>query len=282
MTENLLFAQQLKSPGVDVCCPVCQGDSTGAFTSSRGHDVNRCDEPECGHLFVAHPMERQGVELEEMSTAQVAASAKTLKAEFSERNMRLISYWEQRGFLPTGAKVLDFGSSVGHIVQSLATRRPDLEIQCIEASAPSRDYLTSVGLDVVAGIDEVADRFDAVLFVEVIEHVPDPVGVLSELRRKLKPGGQIFVTTPCGELRSGNRKTRAYDQEEHIHFFTERSLQAACRKAGLQPIRFEFVSALYPLPSGTIEKVAARAKHSASRLRAGLEGHRHLVGFTSA
>jgi 2-polyprenyl-3-methyl-5-hydroxy-6-metoxy-1,4-benzoquinol methylase len=117
--------------------------------------------------------------------------------------------------------------------------------------------------------------------IEVIEHVPDPVELLSELHRKLKPGGTIFLTTPCGRLRSGNRKTRAYDRAEHIHFFTERSLQAACRRAGLQEIDFEFVAAMYPLPTGAISKLAARMKHAVSRLRAATEGHRHLVGFTS-
>lgn len=38
--------------------------------------------------------------------------------------------------------------------------------------------------------------FDAVLCTEVLEHVPDPVRVLCELNRVLKPGGQVFVTVP--------------------------------------------------------------------------------------
>lgn len=280
MTANASLVPS--SPEAQRRCPICGGDTTAAFTSSRGHAVDRCDAADCGHLFVAEPEERQGVELEQWSAQQVAKSAESLKAEFSERNDRLIDYWQQRGFLPAGGKLLDFGSSVGHIVQSLSARRPDLQIRCVEASAPSRAYLASVGLDVVESIDQVDDRFDAALFVEVIEHVPDPVAVLTELGRRLKPGGRIFVTTPCGELRNGNHATRAYDQPEHIHFFTERSLQATCRAAGLQPIRFEFVPALYPLPTGVVGRAAAKAKHSALRLRASLEGHRHLVGFTSA
>ena len=176
--------------------------------------------------------------------------------------------------------MLDFGSSVGHIVQSLAARRPDLEIQCIEASAPSCDYLSSVGLNVADNIDKVEGPFDAILMVEVIEHVPEPVALLRQLAERLATGGRMFVTTPCGETRSGSRKTHAYDPVEHIHFFTERSLQLACRRAGLQTIDFEFVPAMYPEPAGVLGQAAARAKNCVSRLRAGWEGQRHLVGFT--
>lgn len=281
MTSNSIAENPIRGE-CEVRCPVCDCESADAFTSWRGHEINQCADAGCGHLFVANPQARQGVELEESSQAQVANSADSLKTEFSERNAALIEYWEQRGFLPTGAKVLDFGSSVGHVVQSLVTRRPDLEIQCIEASAPSRDYLASVGLRVACSVEEVTERFDAVLMIEVIEHVPEPVAVLTALRQRLKPGGRIFVTTPCGQLRSGNRNTRAYDPVEHIHFFTERSLQNACRRACLQAIEFEFVPAMYPLPTGAMSQMAARARHCAARLRAGLEGHRHLVGFTSA
>lgn len=39
-------------------------------------------------------------------------------------------------------------------------------------------------------------RFDAVVFTQVMEHLPDPGAVLKELHRVLKPGGRIFYTGP--------------------------------------------------------------------------------------
>jgi len=38
--------------------------------------------------------------------------------------------------------------------------------------------------------------FDKVACSEVIEHVPDPLGLVEELHRVLKPGGRVVVTTP--------------------------------------------------------------------------------------
>ncbi|RVT90189.1 class I SAM-dependent methyltransferase [Sphingomonas crocodyli] len=43
----------------------------------------------------------------------------------------------------------------------------------------------------------VADaRFDAIVFNQVMEHLSDPLTVLKELRRVLKPGGRMICTAP--------------------------------------------------------------------------------------
>jgi SAM-dependent methyltransferase len=40
------------------------------------------------------------------------------------------------------------------------------------------------------------EQFDAVLCSEVIEHLVDPDGLLTEISRILVPGGKLFLTTP--------------------------------------------------------------------------------------
>lgn len=39
-------------------------------------------------------------------------------------------------------------------------------------------------------------RYDAVIFTQVMEHLPDPLSVLKELYRVMKPGAQLFYTGP--------------------------------------------------------------------------------------
>jgi SAM-dependent methyltransferase len=51
--------------------------------------------------------------------------------------------------------------------------------------------------------------FDVVLCTEVIEHLPDPVRVLREFHRVLKPGGRALVTAPLGS---------GIHQEPHHYF----------------------------------------------------------------
>lgn len=51
--------------------------------------------------------------------------------------------------------------------------------------------------------------FDAVLCTEMLEHVPDPLAVIRELARILRPGGKLLLTAPLGS---------GIHQEPHHYF----------------------------------------------------------------
>ena len=54
-------------------------------------------------------------------------------------------------------------------------------------------------LDIVSDITQIPEpdaSFDAIMCIEVLEHVPAPVDALRELTRLLKPDGQLIVTAP--------------------------------------------------------------------------------------
>jgi len=58
-------------------------------------------------------------------------------------------------------------------------------------------------LDIVSDIINLpisADSFDAVMCIEVLEHLPDPIRALHELTRLLKPNGVLIVTAPFCSL----------------------------------------------------------------------------------
>lgn len=58
-------------------------------------------------------------------------------------------------------------------------------------------------LDIISDITDIPEpdaSFDAIMCIEVLEHVPNPVKALFELYRLLKPGGILIVTTPFCSL----------------------------------------------------------------------------------
>ena len=58
----------------------------------------------------------------------------------------------------------------------------------------SRDYSS---LDIISDITSIPvsdNTFDAVMCIEVFEHLPNPIDALVELNRVLKPGGKLILT----------------------------------------------------------------------------------------
>jgi len=58
-------------------------------------------------------------------------------------------------------------------------------------------------MDIVCDITSIPEpdaSFDAVMCIEVLEHLPDPIRALHELTRLLKPGGTLIITAPFCSL----------------------------------------------------------------------------------
>jgi len=114
---------------------------------------------------------------------------------------------------------------------------------------------------IVSTLEEVrlpASSFDAITMNHVIEHVPDPLGVLKECQRLLKPNGILVVTTPnFGSLghRLFRQRWRGLEVPRHFYLFRTRTMLMIAEKAGFfvksltTSARFArgmFVASLFP------------------------------------
>lgn len=84
-----------------------------------------------------------------------------------------------------------------------------------------------------------AESFDAVTMSHVVEHLADPIGLLVEIRRVLKVGGRLVVTTPNTDG-IGHRKFGpdwfGIDAPRHLHLFCRGALSELIRRAGLETV----------------------------------------------
>lgn len=108
--------------------------------------------------------------------------------------------WRAYGwaFARGGERVLDVGCGKGEGLEFL--RAAGKEVWGVDVSPEAVQEARDRGLKVVEGDLEGAKFpdgfFDGVVLSHSLEHIHDPVGLLREVRRILKPGGSCFVEVP--------------------------------------------------------------------------------------
>jgi SAM-dependent methyltransferase len=97
-------------------------------------------------------------------------------------------------------RCLDIGCSAGSLLDAFQ-RAYGCQVVGVEPGAAYREYARGRGLDVVASLEDLPStkpgRFDLISLAHVLEHLPDPVGYLANLRESLlEPGGWLLVEVP--------------------------------------------------------------------------------------
>ena len=140
-------------------------------------------------------------------------------------------------------KLVDVGAYTGVFVEIAAQHGWDaFGVEPSQwAVAQARDR----GLHMIEGTlasPELTDAsFDVVTMWDVIEHVADPFGELTQADRLLKPGGLLVVHTM--DIDSGFARLMGgrwpWLMEMHIYYFSRRTLKYMLEKAGFTVIRIE-------------------------------------------
>jgi len=137
--------------------------------------------------------------------------------------------------------LLDVGCSSGSSLQ-VALDFGFASVKGVEpAQAPAETAIKN-GFDVTHGFLEDAhygnNSFDLVLLFEVIEHLPEPLAMMNEIHRILKPGGILLFSTgnACSWTAAvlGTRWTFFSMQEHggHISFFSPGSVHKLAELTG--------------------------------------------------
>jgi SAM-dependent methyltransferase len=150
---------------------------------------------------------------------------------------------------PASRRLLDVGAHVGRFMNT--AQRHGWRVEGIElnpATAACAARRTGAPVHQVNAHTLTASRaeYDAVTLTDVLEHIPEPVAVLTSVGRLLAPGGWLAAKVPCGRsqyhkervlstLKPGRRVSLA-DNLVHVNHFTPRSLEAALARAGFRRI----------------------------------------------
>ena len=108
--------------------------------------------------------------------------------------------------VPAGGRILDIGAGRGRFLKEMAGL--GFEIHGVETNS---DYIEGNVIGTRAEELPFEDAsFDFVNCAEVSEHVDDPIKVLKEIFRVLKPGGRCYI--------SFHNRWGVYDYHYHLYF----------------------------------------------------------------
>lgn len=162
--------------------------------------------------------------------------------------------WILELFAPyLGSRLVEVGAGTGSFSELILERRPE----ALTLVEPSREMYAileertrawATGADVVARnsvfpavAEEVGQgrRPDSIIYVNVLEHVPDDEAELRAVHRALPGGGRVFIFVPAFQWLYGGFDRRV----AHVRRYARPELEAKCRAAGfkvLKSIYFDF------------------------------------------
>lgn len=166
--------------------------------------------------------------------------------------------------LPRQAQLLDVGCGSFRTLNKLRAHRPDIrffgvDIEDVSAQCPDSVTFKQVDLD-HQKLPFQDEFFDAIFFCHVLEHLIYPMKALAEIKRVLKPGGQIYIEGPSvrsqflpsfpslkssGVLKAVGDDLNFYDNFTHVRPLSKRSLHmflelASCEPNGIGYVRNPF------------------------------------------
>jgi SAM-dependent methyltransferase len=170
------------------------------------------------------------------ATAARSGVPNWLRRIFSTNSSRERLFLENEAFaasIPDGARVLDAGSGEAPYKPLLAHCR----YESADFEMVDKPYAKSTYVCDLREIPVEDQRFDAVIFNQVMEHVPEPAKVLAELFRVLKPGGRMIYTAPLFY--------EEHEQPYDFYRYTQFAIRYLFEGAGFRIDRLDWMDGYY-------------------------------------
>jgi putative peptidoglycan lipid II flippase len=153
----------------------------------------------------------------------------------ADRARYTATYLQERNLLVKDARVLDVGCSEGSLLKEIKRREPTVEVVGIEPSLAfakfAQDYVKSRIYSTLAELSANGEStFDLIIVNHVLEHVENPVDLLTQLKHLMARDGSIYVDVPDISA----YRSLADFHIAHRYHFSIRTLLATAQKADLR------------------------------------------------
>jgi 2-polyprenyl-3-methyl-5-hydroxy-6-metoxy-1,4-benzoquinol methylase len=143
-------------------------------------------------------------------------------------------------------RILDIGAGTGDFL--LVAKENGWQIVGVEPSQKAKAIAKKKGVSFVEATSDLADHsFDVISMWHVLEHVPNLVNQITELKRLLKPNGTLVIAVPNFKSFDANYYGKfwaAYDVPIHFWHFSKTAIKKIFEKEEMKvekvlPMKFD-------------------------------------------
>lgn len=146
------------------------------------------------------------------------------------RSLKIVAWLKSATQLPLNGKLLDIGCGNGAFLRAFAEKHPGWELTGLELSDRNKivvEAIAGVKRLHVGSLESLHERFDLIVLIHALEHIPDPIHYLSELVSLLNPGGMLLIEVP--DLNSSPFDILIADHATHFSAASLRHVVASAR-----------------------------------------------------
>lgn len=151
----------------------------------------------------------------------------------------------QTGSLARNKDVCDFGTGRGlYLDEILKVARSACGVELREDMRTFISARLGEQASLSASLQGMTNQFDLVTLFHVLEHIPNQIDILEQIREALRPGGQVFIEVPhARDYLAMDMALEDYRNfiywSEHLVLHTRDSLNKLLQATGFGEIRIE-------------------------------------------
>lgn len=225
-------------------CPICQGTSINPFLSVKDYTVSNeefklvtCNG--CSFVFTNPRPESRLIQSFYKSEKYISHTGGStalmdrlyrMARNFTLRwKLQLISTYTQEKI------ILDYGCGTGNFLSYLKTN--GWKTTGVEPAEDARNKAIENGINVNANLTEIDSTFSIITLWHVLEHVHTLTTTLTELKKKLRTSGTIFIAVPnykSADATYYKEHWAAYDVPRHLWHFNRETMTQLLSNTGFK------------------------------------------------